>query len=35
LRVIAREQLGFRNLFLGVWQICTIQAPKDFRRWPG
>jgi hypothetical protein len=28
LRLITREQLGFRNLFL-VWPICTIQAPKD------
>ena len=37
LRLIARELLGFAIYFLGVWPICTIQAPKDFRGypWPG
>jgi hypothetical protein len=37
LRLIARELLGFATYFLGVWPICTIQVPKDFRGypWPG
>ena len=31
-RVVAREQLGCHaSLIFGVWLICTIQGPKDFR----